>query len=507
MASPNDTDTPRPRAGGTDAPGDGDTDSDRYHTGLDQWFVEGELRTRASVSELVTGTVHEPPRETPVYAETDVLVVGGGPAGCAAAVAAARLGAKVVLVERYNHLGGLSTGGLVIWIDRMTDWDGRQVIAGFASEILGRLPQDALAGAPSEAWGSANPELVAHWRERLGAFRDVVTWSPMIDPEWLKLVSSELLEEVGVRQLLHCWVVDSVVDGRELRGVIFESKEGRRAVLARVVIDATGDLDVCARAGVPYESDVEGEGSNVQHCVNTAWTWAGVDFARWLDFKLGDPEAYHALTRLGGELLGYLEQPYVGWRDDVALFIGPRLAGYSGLKVQDLTTVELESRRRMVAHLEFFRNHAPGFEKAWLLQSAPQIGVRHTRRLVGLHPLVAKEWKTGIRHEDEIGVSPSPSQKFASISVPFGALVPADLDNVLVGGRHVATDAQTQAFMREIPQCWMTGQAAGAAAAISAATGIAPAAIDVGELQHELRQQGAYLQVGGRAGRKLRRTG
>ena len=172
-------------------------------------------------------------------------------------MAARRLGAKVTLVERYNHLGGLSTGGLVIWIDRMSDWEGRQIITGFASEILERLPADAVAGAPPEQWGSREAEPVAHWRERLSAFRDVVTWSPMIDPEWLKYESVELLEEVGARLLLHAWVVDAIVDGSELRGAIFESKEGRRAILAKVVVDATGDLDVCAAAGAAYESDVE----------------------------------------------------------------------------------------------------------------------------------------------------------------------------------------------------------------------------------------------------------
>ena len=288
-----------------------------------------------------------------------MLVVGGGPAGCAAAVAARRLGAKVTLVERYNHLGGLSTGGLVIWIDRMSDWEGRQIITGFASEILERLPADAVAGAPREQWGSQEPEQVAHWRERLSAFRDVVTWSPMIDPEWLKYESVELLEEVGARLILHAWVVDAIVDGRELRGAIFESKEGRRAILAKVVVDTTGDLDVCAAAGAPYESDVEGKGANVQHCVNAAWTWAGIDFAKWVAWKRANPEDHRALFKRGHEELGYLETPHAGWRDDVGLFLGPRLTGYSGLKVADLTAVEIESRRRMTAHLEFFRRHAP----------------------------------------------------------------------------------------------------------------------------------------------------
>ncbi len=414
----------------------------------------------------------------------------------------------MTLVERYNHLGGLSTGGLVIWIDRMTDWEGTQVIAGFASEILDRLPRDAVAGAPPEEWGSTDEAAVAYWRERLSAFRGVVTWSPMIDPEWLKAVSIELLHAEGVRLLLHSWAVGAIRDGRTVRGVVFESKQGRRAILAKVVVDATGDLDVCAYAGVDYESDVEGEGSNVQHCLNTAWLWAGVDFGRWLAFKHGEPDRYQALLERGREQLGYLEGPCVGWRDDVVLFLGPRLAGYSGLAVADLTAVELESRRRMLAHLDFFRRHAPGFENAWLQLSAPQIGVRHTRRLIGVKKLTVDDWKAGVRHEDEIGVSPSPSQKFANVSVPYGALVAADLDNVLAGGRHVATDAPTQAFMREIPQCWLTGQAAGAAAAIAAATGAPAAAVDVRELRRELAAQGAYLQPeGAGAGRASTRAG
>ncbi len=148
----------------------------------------------------------------------------------------------------------------------------------------------------------------------------------------------------------------------------------------------------------------------------------------------------------------------------------------------------------MVEHLNFFRSHAPGFERAWIMLSAPQVGVRHTRRLIGTHPLVSGEWQTGIRHDDEIGVSPSPSAKFSNISVPYGALVPVHLDNVVVGGRHVASDAQTQSFMREIPQCWMTGQAAGVAAGIAAGNGVAMADVDVEQIQRELLRQGAYLQ-------------
>ncbi len=233
-------------------------DHERYHGASDESATSDAGGDELTPAPARPGaTVYEPPRETPVHAETDVLVIGGGPAGCAAALAARRLGAEVTLVERYNHLGGLSTGGLVIWIDRMTDWTGRLVIDGFAREILGRLPDEAVAGAPEAQWGSQDERAVGHWGGRQGAFRGVVTWSPMIDPEWLKLASVELLAESGVRFLMHSWAVDVVRDGAAVNGVIFESKQGRRALMAQVVVDATGDLDVCRRAGATFEADAE----------------------------------------------------------------------------------------------------------------------------------------------------------------------------------------------------------------------------------------------------------
>jgi hypothetical protein len=445
-------------------------------------------------------TVTEPAREIPVHEETDVLVVGGGPAGTAAAVAARRLGQRVTLVERYGDLGGLSAGGLVIWIDRMTDWEGTPVISGIGAELLDRLPEGALAGPGPGLWGSTDSAQVAYWRERLSAFRETVCRSPMIDPEWLKITSHEFLVGEGARVLLHSWVVAPIMTGAAggedvVRGVIFESKQGRRAILAKVAVDATGDLDVVAQAGGAFVTDAgkDGTGGNVQHCVNTAFTWTGVDMRRWLAFKRDSPAAHQALMNRGRELLGFVDTPHVGWRDDVVVFMGPRLSGYSGLDVEDLSTVELESRRRMVSHLDFFRKEAPGFENAWIMLAAPQIGVRMTRRLAGVHPMTSQDWKSGVRHPDEVGVSPSPSQKFPTISVPYRALLPGRLDGVVVGGRHIASDAATQAFMREIPQCWMTGQAAGTAAGLAARTGLAPRAIDVNELRGELRRQGAFL--------------
>ena len=472
------------------------TEEESYHVGTAAMSTDGALAvafTPAPPSEFLTVT--EPAREVPVHAVTSVLVVGGGPAGFAAALAARRAGApEVLLVERYNHLGGLSTGGLVIWIDRMTDWSGRLVIAGIGDELLQCLPEDAVAGAPRRLWGSTEPEPVAYWRERQGAFRDTVTRSPMIDPERLKYLSQEMLIEAGVKFLLHSWVAEPLLEGRTVRGVTFESKSGRRAILADVVIDATGDLDLCARAGLEFEADAKTGGGGIAHCLNTGWLWAGVDFARWLAFKRDDPQAHRQLMAEAGEELGFVERPVVSWRNEMALFLGPRLTGYSGVDVTDLTRVEVESRRRMVAHLDHFRRHAPGFEHAWLMLSAPQIGVRHTRRLVGRHKLTIDDWRAGTVFEDEVGVSPSPSQKFANVSVPYRALVARDLDNLLAPGRHMSCDPQTQAFMREIPQCWLTGQAAGVAAALAVSEGVPVADVEVEALQAELVRQGAYLQ-------------
>src|SRR5580700_3402583 len=142
-----------------------------------------------------TRTFHEAARDIPVFAETDVLVVGGGPAGTAAAIAARRLGAEVLLVERYNHLGGLSTGGLVIWIDRMTDWSGRHVIRGIADELIERLPHDAIQGPGRADWGSRDAASAAYWAQRTAAYHGIVTWSPTIDPEALKTLSMRLITE------------------------------------------------------------------------------------------------------------------------------------------------------------------------------------------------------------------------------------------------------------------------------------------------------------------------
>ncbi len=328
------------------------------------------------------GTWHESARELPVYGQCDVLVVGGGPSGTAAAVAAARAGADVVLLERYNHLGGLSTGGLVSWIDRMTDWEGRCVIRGFAQELIGRLPRDAVAGPGREEWGSRDAARAAHWSHRTAAYHGIVTWSPTVDPERLKIASQDMVLEGKARLVYHCWAAMPLVEGGAVRGAVFESKAGRQALRARVVVDATGDGDLFARAGAAFESDIERE--DIHHCMNTAWLFGGVDMQRWLEFKAGQPAQFAQFMSFGRERLRSFERPFVSWRNDIALFMGPRQSGFSALDPDDQTEVEIRSRRLMVEHLDHYRAHAPGFENAHLLLGAPQLGVRHSRRLAGV---------------------------------------------------------------------------------------------------------------------------
>ena len=436
----------------------------------------------------------EPGRRVPIYHRCGVLVVGGGPSGTAAAAAAARAGADVALLERYNHLGGLSTGGLVIWIDRMTDWEGQPVIRGFAEELFDRLPADAVAGPARADWGSQDPAKAAHWSQRTAAYHGVVTWSPTVDPERLKLLSQEIVLERQVKLIYHSWAAVPIVQDGQVRGVVFESKEGRMAIMADVVVDATGDGDLFARAGAAFVNDIEE--ADVHHCMNTSWLFGGVDMKRWIDFKAGQPEAFSQFMAQGREAIGLFERPFVSWRDDIALFMGPRQTGYSALDVDDLTAVEVRSHRAMAAHLDFFRAHAPGFENAFLMLSAPQIGVRHARRLVGTGAVLRSQWPDGVPLADEIGVSPAVSPKFPNISIPYGALVPQSLDGLLACGRHISCDRNSHGFMREIPQCWITGQAAGVAAALASRGGVAPRDVDIGALQSALVAQGVYLRPG-----------
>jgi hypothetical protein len=356
---------------------------------------------------------------------------------------------------------------------------------------MDRLPKDAIQGPTRDIWGSKDAATAAYWAQRTAAYHGIVTWSPTIDPEALKSLSMRMVLEQKVDLLLHAYAVEPIMDGTRMRGAIFESKQGRRAVLAKVVVDTTGDADLLARAGAALESDIDA--GDIHHCINTAFLMAGVDMDRFIAFRTGDRAAYADFMARGRDALKFFEKPFVSWRNDVALFMGPRLSGYSAVDVDDLTQVEIRSRQLTQAHLAYYKAHAPGFENAWLMLGGPQIGVRHSRRLKGQAKVARAQWDGGLAFDDEIGVSTSLSPKFPNISVPYGALLPVALEGVLGAGRHVACDATSHSFMREVPQCWLTGQAAGVAAALAANGNRLPRQVPVRDIQRALVKQGAYL--------------
>jgi hypothetical protein len=313
----------------------------------------------------------------------------------------------------------------------------------------------------------------------------------------LKIVYVDLLTEAKVNLLLHAWAVAPVKEGDELRGVIFESKAGRQAILARSVIDATGDGDIFALAGAPFESDIDD--ADIHHTMNVAFRWGGVDYERYLKFKAEHKKEYAAIMASAAEE-GVRERPWKTTRDDVAYFMSPRLGGYSCLDVEDLTAVEIKSRQLMMKILAFYRQHIPGFESAWVIDTAPQMGTRHSRRLLGEKRVTRGEWTSGMTHPDEIGLCPAPTPQHPTVSIPLGSLLPRGIENLLAAGRCLSCDPASHSFLREIPVCWVMGQAAGVAAATAANAGVNARAVDVPAVQQELLRQGAILRVPADAG-------
>jgi hypothetical protein len=180
-------------------------------------------------------------------------------------------------------------------------------------------------------------------------------------------------------------------------------------------------------------------------------------------------------------------------RNDVALFMGPRLSGYSHIDVEDLTAVEIESRDRMQVVTEWYKDNMPGFEEAWIQTTAPQMGTRHSRRLLGVKKVIREDWTGGLVHDDEIGISTPPNPRNPNVSIPLGALLPQQVEGIIAAGRDLSCDPATHSFLRLIPQCWLMGQAAAAAAVTSINQGVNVRDVNVTEVRNQLFSQGVVL--------------
>jgi len=445
----------------------------------------------------VLKTVTEPARDILVCHETDVLVVGGGPAGVAAAVAAARNGARTCLVERYGHLGGMATGGLVILIPFLTDGTERQVIGGLLQEMVDRLDgMHAALYPPKEQWGASDEATVRFWRRRgTGSYvpGGRVRYSVTVDPEMLKCVLNDMVEEAGVKLYLHSWASAAIAEDGQVKGIVFESKSGRQAILAQVTIDCTGDGDMFASAGAEFDATID----RSLRTANLALVFrlGSIDAEAYVDFRDGQPQQ-HAAVMKGLVAMGGFDTYWRTTREDI-FWCNNWLRNLDCLNVEDLTAAEVKARKAMLISLDFLRRNVPGFERCFIVDTASQIGTRGSRRLLGEHVLTWDEVTSGVIHDDAIMLSSrlgqTVSNEYPLASIPYRSLVPKRVDSLLAAGRCFSADARAANDYNWIQHCIPMGQAAGTAAALSVKAGVQPRKVDYTALQETLLSQGAAL--------------
>jgi ribulose 1,5-bisphosphate synthetase/thiazole synthase len=409
----------------------------------------------------------EPERNIPVVAETDVLVCGGGFAGVAAAVCAARNGARVLLIERYGFLGGLVTGGLVITTPPLDN--------GINREIAERLRRQRVY-APLQKPGAEMIALKMH----------------AIDPEVVKHELIQMLREAGVELLLHTLIVGSVVEQGVVKGILIENKAGRQAILASVTVDATGDADVAAFSRAPFRV--------VKKPITMMFNMAGVDIDRVLD-RVGNwsnlkKVVTDAVSRgeLAFELGTTLEWGTPGVHAECLIHPGEinvwsgNLKGVDALDPKQLTDAEVITRDHVMRLVAYLQGHVPGFEGSWIELTSPILGVRATRQILGgISPDMQQ-----VRNTTFADTVAKPYAE-DTIRLPYGSLLPQGVENLLVAGRCISADEEAMGQLRLIPVCSATGEAAGTAAALALRTKVAPARLDIGELQRHLSAQGVNL--------------
>ncbi len=383
-------------------------------------------------------TIFEPEREIPVIAEADVLVVGGGTAGLPAALAAARSGADVLVLERYGYVGGASSGGLVITLP-----DDRQGV--ITRELEERLMKAGGAAIMDD--------------------RDWLAWCP----EMLKWVGLKMLEEAEARMLFHSWCVGCVVENGMIDSVIVESKAGRQAVKAKIVVDCTGDADIAAFADAPY---VQGDEDGKMLGVTMMFMMSNLDEEK---FKSGKP-----LTKPTRQMGNRITSIYPGHLN----VWGGRMDDIDGVNPWDLTKAENELRKQVFEWAAWAKQNKPGCEEAYISMTSSQLGVRETRRIVGEYWLSKADWDAKTMFPDHIGFA------YVDKSIPYRAILPQEVDNLLIGGRCVSVDRDVLELMRIIPPCMVTGYAAGMAAALSIQENTIPRNLDIAKLQSALKSSG-----------------
>lgn len=446
-----------------------------------------------------TASVTEPARTLPVYGEFDVVVIGGGPAGLAASVSAAKRGARTLLVERYGFLGGMGTAGGVTNFAGLygrKNGEVQPVVHGVADELLARI--DALSGLNQ-------PQDGMQGRIRVRSY----------DVSAYKCAADQLLIASGVQILFHAWAAAVLMTGQTLAALVVETKSGRQAIRAHRFIDCSGDADVAHFAGVPFEL---GDGQGSALFPSTMFRVGHVDAARALaavgDFKAIDDLMAQALVRNPGRYRfprkGAILRPQKNpteWRANVTQIRNASGNAMDATDARQLSDGELEGRRQITEYFRFLKSEVPGFEQSAIVDIAPQVGLRETRRICGSYSLSGEDILSSARFDDVIGINAWPMEMHVDGAIawsfprdearayndlPWRMLVPKEVSNLLVAGRCASMTHEGQSAARASGGCFVMGQAAGTAAALLDA-GAAFAETDVARLQQCLLQDGVYF--------------